>query len=166
MPALDNRFLDAALNKLRDEATDIFVCSADRASTSTSPPRSMPRLLQPAALRPQRGPPGGSPAHQHHPLRRRHLDRERRRRLLGPRRPALRTRARGPAPIAHHRRRRPERPPRCRLLSPEPSRRLMPIPAFIRPQGLVAGVPLTGTWPTDVVPVIHPDRHRGQPLRR
>lgn len=32
----------------------------------------------------------------------------------------------------------------------------MPIPAFIRPQGLVAGVPLTGTWPTDVVPVIHP----------
>lgn len=29
MPALDNRFLDAALNKLRDEATDIFVCSAD-----------------------------------------------------------------------------------------------------------------------------------------
>lgn len=29
MSALDNRFLDAALNKLRDEATDIFVCSAD-----------------------------------------------------------------------------------------------------------------------------------------
>ena len=31
------------------------------------------------------------------------------------------------------------------------------MPTCLHPAaGLVAGVPLTGTWPTDVVPVIHP----------